>query len=214
MPDPAARPVEEVFNLLNGSTLIARAVGGDERKVQHYHAGLGRFMSRDPIGEAGGPNLYAFVGNNPLNWWDRLGNSFADGFITGYDDPSNPKNNPSPTPPQPDPTPPQQPAPSLFKSQKKVLLADVGLTCADTQTVELEHHKMTSFNLSAEMAVRIGGEYNAVVAKISGELGITVGAEHQTQWTQKQKSSIEMSGKGIPEGKKRLLVCLPDCENI
>ena len=42
-------------------------------KYRHYHAALGRFMSRDPIGEAGGPNLYAFVGNNPLNGWDLLG---------------------------------------------------------------------------------------------------------------------------------------------
>ena len=39
----------------------------------HYHAELGRFISRDPIAEAGGPNLYAFVRNNPLNWWDELG---------------------------------------------------------------------------------------------------------------------------------------------
>ena len=42
-------------------------------KYRHYHAGLGRFMSRDPIGEAGGPNLYAFVHNNPVNAWDQLG---------------------------------------------------------------------------------------------------------------------------------------------
>ena len=42
-------------------------------KYRHYHAALGRFMSRDPIGEAGGPNLYAFVRNNPLKWIDILG---------------------------------------------------------------------------------------------------------------------------------------------
>ena len=42
-------------------------------KYRHYHAALGRFMSRDPIGEDGGVNLYAFVGNEPINSWDRLG---------------------------------------------------------------------------------------------------------------------------------------------
>ncbi len=29
--------------------------------------------SRDPIGEAGGINLYGMVGNDAVNWWDYLG---------------------------------------------------------------------------------------------------------------------------------------------
>lgn len=33
----------------------------------------GRWLSRDPIGEEGGANLYAFVGNDPLNSVDLLG---------------------------------------------------------------------------------------------------------------------------------------------
>jgi RHS repeat-associated protein len=33
----------------------------------------GRWISRDPIGEAGGLNLYAFVGNDPVDKWDYLG---------------------------------------------------------------------------------------------------------------------------------------------
>ncbi len=32
-----------------------------------------RRTTRDPLGEAGGVNLYAFVGNNPVNWVDPLG---------------------------------------------------------------------------------------------------------------------------------------------
>jgi RHS repeat-associated protein len=36
----------------------------------------GRFINRDPIGERGGLNLYAIVGNNPVNRWDYLGMSF------------------------------------------------------------------------------------------------------------------------------------------
>lgn len=38
-----------------------------------YHPGMGRFVNRDPIGEAGGLNLYGFVRNNPGNAWDYLG---------------------------------------------------------------------------------------------------------------------------------------------
>jgi len=34
---------------------------------------MGRFISRDPIGEAGGLNLYGFVGNDPVNRWGYLG---------------------------------------------------------------------------------------------------------------------------------------------
>ena len=38
-----------------------------------YDPNMGRWMSRDPIGEAGGVNLYGFVGNRPINHIDRLG---------------------------------------------------------------------------------------------------------------------------------------------
>ncbi len=38
-----------------------------------YSPGLGRFINRDPIGEAGGLNLYGFVGNSPTNRVDPFG---------------------------------------------------------------------------------------------------------------------------------------------
>ncbi|MGH8094998.1 MAG: RHS repeat-associated core domain-containing protein [Chthoniobacterales bacterium] len=38
-----------------------------------YNATLGRWLSRDPIGENGGLNLYDYVFNNPINLWDPLG---------------------------------------------------------------------------------------------------------------------------------------------
>lgn len=40
---------------------------------RYYDAVTGRWPSRDPIQEKGGLNLYAFVGNNPINEWDYLG---------------------------------------------------------------------------------------------------------------------------------------------
>jgi RHS repeat-associated protein len=38
-----------------------------------YNPSLGRWLSRDPIGEAGGVNLYGYVGNNAVNSVDSLG---------------------------------------------------------------------------------------------------------------------------------------------
>ena len=49
--------------------------------LTHYRAydpALGRWLSQDPIAEAGGLNLYAYVGNNPVNGIDQLGLFSAD----------------------------------------------------------------------------------------------------------------------------------------
>jgi len=42
-------------------------------RARHYHPGLGRFLQPDPIGIAGGANLYAYANNNPLRWFDPWG---------------------------------------------------------------------------------------------------------------------------------------------
>src|SRR5215207_2964445 len=39
----------------------------------HYNPRVGSFISRDPLGEAGGFNLYAYCGNDPVNRHDPLG---------------------------------------------------------------------------------------------------------------------------------------------
>jgi RHS repeat-associated protein len=38
-----------------------------------YSAELGRWISRDPIGESGGINLYGYVAASPVSMWDPLG---------------------------------------------------------------------------------------------------------------------------------------------
>ncbi len=45
---------------------------------RYYSPALGRWLSRDPIEEQGGLNLYAFVNNDPVNKWDVLGLSLMD----------------------------------------------------------------------------------------------------------------------------------------
>jgi uncharacterized protein RhaS with RHS repeats len=40
---------------------------------RYYDPVTGRWPSRDPIEEGGGTNLYGFVGNDGVNWWDYLG---------------------------------------------------------------------------------------------------------------------------------------------
>jgi RHS repeat-associated protein len=42
-------------------------------RARNYHAAWGRFLQPDPIGLAGGNNLYAYVGNDPLNYVDPSG---------------------------------------------------------------------------------------------------------------------------------------------
>ena len=41
--------------------------------LRYYDPSVGRFLTRDPSGYDGGPNLYDYTGNNPVNYADPMG---------------------------------------------------------------------------------------------------------------------------------------------
>ena len=47
-----------------------------------YQPVMGRWLTRDPLQEAGGINLYGFVQNNPVNWIDPWGLDSSSGSWT------------------------------------------------------------------------------------------------------------------------------------
>lgn len=63
-------------------------------RARYYDPDLGRFISEDPSGLSGGINLYAYVGNNPVNGTDPLGlgpgcgqDDLGDGYMAGSGQP-------------------------------------------------------------------------------------------------------------------------------
>ncbi|MFM0079923.1 RHS repeat-associated core domain-containing protein [Paraburkholderia sediminicola] len=55
------------------SALLLRYLGLYYYKARMYSPALGRFLQTDPVGTADDLNLYAYVGNNPVNYTDPTG---------------------------------------------------------------------------------------------------------------------------------------------
>lgn len=72
-------------------------------RARYYRPDWGRFVSEDPIGLAGGINLYAYAGNNPVQfkdptglYADPYGGGMPSGSGDGYGDTASPPTQPSP----------------------------------------------------------------------------------------------------------------------
>ena len=72
----------EAFGLSAGGSLtrytftsreLDSTIGLMYYRARWYEPQQGRFISEDPIGEAGSPNLYSYVDNNPMSWIDPSG---------------------------------------------------------------------------------------------------------------------------------------------
>jgi|694.fasta_scaffold26883_7 hypothetical protein len=63
-------------------TILFVVLGFTELAQAFYNPETGRFLSRDPIEERGGENLYGFVRNDGVNWNDALGTST---FVSDWD---------------------------------------------------------------------------------------------------------------------------------
>jgi RHS repeat-associated protein len=93
----------EAFGVSGGSAWTRYGFTGRERdavtgmlyyRARWYDSQQGRFLIEDPIGMAGGLNVYSYVGNNPMNgidplglkgWgadeWSAFGDAAAEGFL-------------------------------------------------------------------------------------------------------------------------------------
>jgi len=56
-------------------------------KARAYHPDLGRFMQTDPIGYGDGMNMYAYVGNDPMNFLDPTGTKRLECWWHDYPNP-------------------------------------------------------------------------------------------------------------------------------
>ncbi len=122
--------------------------------MRYYSATLGRWLNRDPIGNLGGANVYAYVGNNPTNRTDYLGLMYIPcppgevcGSSPGADDPPQEKeeddkkpcpkgpewgekkqDEPKPTRVPPQPRPPRHP-PTPYPPPREIRWIRIGPNC-------------------------------------------------------------------------------------
>ncbi len=64
---------QDDFNFRFSTKFLDNSTGLYYYGFRYYSTRFARWINRDPIGEYGGINLYAMVGNNPIKWTDRLG---------------------------------------------------------------------------------------------------------------------------------------------
>ncbi|MEA5567878.1 RHS repeat-associated core domain-containing protein, partial [Anabaena sp. UHCC 0399] len=65
--------VANPFEYVGQWGVMDEASGLDYMRARYYSPSSGRFMNSDPLGQAGGLNLYAYTLNDPVNFIDPLG---------------------------------------------------------------------------------------------------------------------------------------------
>jgi|GEM_PF-1078754 len=73
----ASETVGNPFKFCGSDASPTDACGLVHMRARHYDPALGRFVQPDPVGIAAGMNLYAYVGNDPMEYTD------PSGLITG-----------------------------------------------------------------------------------------------------------------------------------
>jgi hypothetical protein len=82
----AWKPSPNVVNSTVAMGIRAGLVLGGVRKTyraRYYNPTTGRFLSEDPIGFAGGMNLYEYAANNPMRFKDPFGRCPDSGPLSG-----------------------------------------------------------------------------------------------------------------------------------
>jgi RHS repeat-associated protein len=69
----AQETITNPFTYVGQYGVMAESHGLYFMRARYYDPEVGRFINKDPIGYAGGMNLYGYVGGNPINWVDFLG---------------------------------------------------------------------------------------------------------------------------------------------
>lgn len=69
-----------------------------DMRARFYDPARGRFLETDPAGTIDGPNLYAYVGNDPVNYVDPMGTERASNPFSSHNDPWAATRNPDGSP--------------------------------------------------------------------------------------------------------------------
>jgi RHS repeat-associated protein len=76
--DPDGDSTEVTFNIRFPGQYFDAESGLHYNRFRTYDPVTGRYISSDPIGQAGGLNIYRYVYDNPINLDDPLGLGFGD----------------------------------------------------------------------------------------------------------------------------------------